>query len=163
MTKHKAVGARLRQLRENYQARAKAQDNRTALSLSQLARKLYGRQATVKGMDAYETGTATLSKEQVGQISSFYGVPSDWLAKGTAKFAHNDIIRLPGVAGRITTARTEKGLTQRGLSVKAALGETTKNISRLEDYSHSPRLGTIQKISQALDVPETWLLYGKKR
>ena len=47
--------------------------------------------------------------------------------------------------------REARGLTQQELAQRAGLNNTT--ISRIETYAHTPAIGTVRAIAQALDMP----------
>lgn len=63
------------------------------------------------------------------------------------------------VGDRIRTARKQRGLTQEALSRSIGL-ETQSALSRYESDEREPTLETIKKIARALDVTQSWILFG---
>lgn len=59
---------------------------------------------------------------------------------------------------RIKEIRKEKGLTQKQLAEKAELSIAT--IQGYEQGKYKPKIGTLQKIAIALDIPVTYLCVG---
>lgn len=63
------------------------------------------------------------------------------------------------IAHRIKTARLAMGLTQRELGLKIGLSEdvASARINRYEKMAMAPKLATIEKIAQALDIDSSVL------
>ena len=59
----------------------------------------------------------------------------------------------------IRTCRTEKGLTQKKLGELCGIADS--NIRKYESGNQNPKIETLQKIADALDIPVNRLLAGK--
>lgn len=135
-------------------------NNKKCLEKNQIARKLLGSSAKVSDLEKMELGEFNYTDEVVKRIALFFKVPTDWLKSGTTKFADMDVVRTPGIGRRITEARMSAGLTFIELSRKAAMGNTSRNVARLEDCVHWPRKSTINRIAAACSVPADYILFG---
>ena len=62
------------------------------------------------------------------------------------------------VGDRIKESRKKNGLSQKELGQK--LKKTQQMIAQLENSSAMPKIDTLQKIADALNIPLTYLLYG---
>ena len=62
------------------------------------------------------------------------------------------------ICGRIALARNFRGITQKKLG--SMIGRQGVTVSDYENLRASPPIEIIQKISDALDVPTKYLLYG---
>jgi transcriptional regulator with XRE-family HTH domain len=62
--------------------------------------------------------------------------------------------RTPGTL--IRSKRTELGWSRRTLADKAGVSEA--NLARVELYGHTPKLGTLSRIAEALSIPVTDLI-----
>ena len=59
---------------------------------------------------------------------------------------------------RLRWARKQHGLSQ--LQLADALGITQPIVSRWEEVTSSPRLGTVERLANVLLVPAGWLAFG---
>ena len=67
---------------------------------------------------------------------------------------------MPTYAGdMIRKCRTEKGLTQKKLGELCGIADS--NIRKYESGNQNPKIETLQKIADALDIPVNRLLAGK--
>lgn len=158
-TMRKSIGKRIAQMREAHAARELA-NGRKALVKWKFAKLVLGSNARVEDLDSLEEGMFALSEELLEAAAAALRVPAAWLKNGTADFQENDIVRIPGVGRRITEIRMTKGWSYIELSRRAALGHTSRNVARIEDDIHCPKLSTIQKIARALGVKPELILYG---
>ena len=62
---------------------------------------------------------------------------------------------------RLATARRRRMLTQTELANEAQVGVVT--VSRLEnDQGSNPRMSTVRRLADVLDVDASWLLFGEE-
>ncbi len=66
-----------------------------------------------------------------------------------------------GLAGRIRTARRERGLTQEGLA--QAVGVSRSAVAQWETGRAGQISGNLTRVAQALGVGVEWLLYGNAK
>lgn len=59
---------------------------------------------------------------------------------------------------RLRWARVQRGLSQHQLAT--SLGITQPMVSRWEEISSSPRIGTVERLANTLSVPAGWLAFG---
>ena len=62
------------------------------------------------------------------------------------------------VGDRIKESRKKNGLSQKELGQKLNISQ--QMIAQLENSSAMPKIDTLQKIADALNIPLTYLLYG---
>lgn len=153
------IGARIRAMREATVKRQEAV-KKPIPGKAAFAKLILGSKATARELDAIEAGEKALPESCLKRVAEALQVPYQWLTTGHASFQANDIIRLPGVGRRITEARMSKGLTYIELSRRVQLGETSRNVARLEDHVHCPKLSTIERIAEACAVPSSYILFG---
>lgn len=117
--------------------------------------------ASSKNMGRIEAEEVTPRPMTLAKIAVFGGVSMEWLTQGQMALLPNDICRTGGVGQRIREVREAAGMTRCELSRISGLGNTTKNIDRLEVREHTPRARTLVKIARALNVSPTYLAYGQ--
>lgn len=132
----------------------------TQLGKQAFARFALSDGASAKNISRIEIEEVTPKAMTLAKIAAFGGVSMEWLARGEMTLKPNDIVRTGGVGARIAEARRRRGLTRNALARMAKLGNTTKNISRLEQREHMPRARTIVKIAEVLKVSPRYLAYG---
>ncbi len=133
---------------------------------STLGKEAFARQALSAGASAKNISRIEIEEVSprtmtLAKIATFGGVSLEWLAKGQMALKPNDICRTGGVGARIAEVRRKRGLTRNALARAAELGNTTKNISRLEQREHMPRARTLVKIAKVLQVSPQYLAYGQ--
>jgi len=133
----------------------------TELGKQAFARAALSDGASAKNISRIEIEEVTPRPMTLAKIASFGGVSLEWLAKGKMALKANDIVRTGGVGARIAEVRRKRGLTRNALARMANLGNTTKNISRLETREHQPRARTLAKIASVLKVTPEYLAYGR--
>ncbi len=133
----------------------------TELGKEAFARLALSEGASAKNISRIEVEEVTPRPMTLAKIATFGGVSLEWLARGKVALRANDIVRTGGVGARIAEVRRKRGLTRNALARKAGLGNTTKNISRLEDREHLPRARTLVKIADVLKVSPEYLAYGR--
>jgi transcriptional regulator with XRE-family HTH domain len=65
---------------------------------------------------------------------------------------------MDGIGKQLRTLRRARALTQTQLAAKAGVSPTT--IIGIERGQHEPQVGTIRKLSTALDVPPERIILG---
>jgi transcriptional regulator with XRE-family HTH domain len=116
--------------------------------------------ASAKNIGRIENEEVTPRAQTLAKIASVGGVDIQWLATGECKLKPGSVVRTAGIGERIATARRAKGMSRLGLAQAAGLGESTKNVSRLETGEHRPRAATLERIAATLKVPVAYLAYG---
>ena len=144
-----------------YGQRVQAVRQDTGLGKELFARLVLSPGASAKNISRIEIEEVTPRLSTLGKISTFSDVNMQWLREGSCALKPNDIVRTAGIGRRIALMRQRRGLTRCALSRLSALGNTTKNISRLETGEHRPLARTIVRIAKALDVSPTYLAYGQ--
>ena len=66
---------------------------------------------------------------------------------------------IKGICFRIAESRKIRGMTQKELSKK--IGKSIPVVGDYENSRAKPSIETIQLISEALNVPTTYLIYGE--
>ncbi len=131
------------------------------LSKLALARAALSNGASSKNIGRIEAEEVTPRVGTLGRVAEFGGVNLEWLATGECVLKPGTVCRTGGVGARIKEARLARGLTRNALSREAGLGNTTKNVDRLEVREHAPRAATLVKLANVLKVSPTYLAYGK--
>lgn len=130
------------------------------LSMTAFAQKALSPNASAKNIGRIENEEVTPRSNTLVKIAEAGGVSLEWLATGQCTLKPSTIVRTAGVGERIAKARQAKGMTCLGLARAAGLGNTPKNVSRLEKGEHRPRSSTLERIAATLKVPVAYLAYG---
>lgn len=157
-----SFGVRLERVLAHKRAReaaVKGEASTTRLLAIQCA---LGYTATENDWGEVVKGERKLTMGQTRALARLFRVPTAWLATGAQVLKDNQVVEVPGVGSRIFEARIARGLSLVKLSRAADLGNTAKNISRLEGLEFAPKLGTVQRIAKALHMSPSWLLYGNQ-
>lgn len=125
-----------------------------------LARAALSTGASAKNIGRIEKEEVTPRASTLKKIADATGVDLTWLATGRTQYRQNCVVRTPGIGPRIAQFRADRGLTLRALAEQSGLGQSSKNISRLESGEMRPRAETLGRISVALGVSRDRLAYG---
>ena len=148
------------QVNAGYGKRVELVRRDTRLGKELFARLALSPNASAKNISRIEIQQVSPRLSTLNKIASFGGVDLNWLATGTCALRPNDIVRTADIGQRIAHLRRQSGLSRCALSRKAKLGNSTKNISRLETGEHRPLARTIVRIAEVLNVTPTYLAYG---
>lgn len=132
----------------------------TGMSQRQFATTALSPRASAKNIGRIENEEVTPKLETLAKIASASGVSLSWLMTGRMALAPNDVVTTGGVSRRIRLARLKAGLSRNALSTRSGLGETTRNVQRLENRDHRPRARTLVRLASVLKVSPTYLAYG---
>ena len=116
--------------------------------------------SSTRRLTALESEAGMPTAAELKSIAQLSGVPESWIARGTYRYAANDILDIMGIGSRIRKARQQRGITMNALSRNIKLGNTSQNIRRLEIEVHSPRVHTLKRIAKELKVPFRSLAFG---
>lgn len=130
------------------------------LTMTNFAKQALSPNASAKNIGRIEQEEVTPRARTLEKIAAFGGVSLEWLSKGKCLLKPYDIVRTAGVGERIALARQARGMTRLALAQAAALGASSKNISRLESGEHRPRYETLGRIAKSLKVSKRYLAYG---
>lgn len=126
-----------------------------------------------------ENGKATPRLETVSSLANALGVSPTWLAYGTqgglpfrqrrpvvpfdppmpALAARPASTACADLAQRLTTARTQQGLSLRKLG--AAAGMSAQAVLLIERGDSNPLISTVEALAVALDCAPGWLAFGE--
>lgn len=141
-------GARIRSLRQ-------------AAGLSQLAfaQVVFGGTPSARNIGRLEREEVTPRRTTLERIANACNVDARWLAQGNIVVADSgQVIRLPQLGERIRTIRAKRGMTRLALARKSGLGESSRNVGRIESSEVYPRLATVRRLADALNVAPHVLL-----
>ena len=142
------VGARVRQIREE-----------TGLNLSNFAKQYLSGSASARNVSRIESGEVAPTEKTLERIA--HGkYDMSWLRTGELTLSPGASVRVPGLAARLTEVRTARKLNKLQLSRQAGLGETSKNVGRIENREVAPRYSTILRLASALGVEAAYLIHG---
>jgi transcriptional regulator with XRE-family HTH domain len=116
--------------------------------------------ASAKNIGRIEKEEVTPREVTLQKIADVTGVDITWLATGKTLLKQNCVVRTAGIGSRITQVRKTRSLTLRALSEQAGLGQSSKNVSRLESGEVRPRAVTLGRVASALGVSMERLAYG---
>lgn len=116
--------------------------------------------ASAKNIGRIEKEEVTPRASTLEKIAAATGVDLNWLVTGRTQYRQNCVVRTPGIGARIAKVRIAQGMTLRALAEKSGLGQSSRNVSRLETGEMRPRAETLGRISVALGVPRDHLAYG---
>lgn len=135
---------------------------RTDLKSTQvgLAQRALSSRASAKNIGRIEQEQVSPRTLTLQKIATATGVDLDWLTTGKTELRQNCVVRTAGIGQRIAYFRKDRGLTLRALAEQAGLGESSRNVSRLESGEVRPRAGTLGRVAQALGVSVERLAYG---
>lgn len=136
---------------------------RAASGLSQVA---FAKQTLSVGASAQNIGR--IERESVcprpttlQKIARFAGCNLEWLTHGRITLSGaNRVLRVPGIGRRIAAARKAQGLSQRALAKRSGLGESAKNVGRIEIAEVHPRIDTVRRLAKVLGMQPEQLIYG---
>lgn len=148
------------QVKPGFGARVALVRKDVRLSKLALARSALSQGASSKNIGRIEAEEVTPRLSTLSKVAEFGGVDLQWLATGECVLQPNTVCRTGGVGARIREMRLKRGLTRNALSRMAKLGNTTKNVSRLETREHAPRARTLVKLAEVLRCSPTYLAYG---
>ena len=141
-------GARIRSLRE-------------AAGLSQLAfaQLVFGGTPSARNIGRLEREEVAPRFATLERIARACSVDAQWLAQGNlAVAASGQVVRLPQLGERIRTIRAKRGMTRLALARKSGLGASSQNVGRIESSEVYPRLATVRRLADALNVAPHVLL-----
>jgi transcriptional regulator with XRE-family HTH domain len=116
--------------------------------------------ASAKNIGRIEKEEVTPREETLKKIAKAAGVDINWLATGKTQLKGNCLVKTAGIGTRITQMRKARGLSLLALAEKSGLGQSSRNVSRLESGEVRPRLATLGRVASALGVPVEQLAYG---
>lgn len=148
-------------VRQGYGRRVALVRRDTGLSRQSFARAVLSPGASAKNIGRVEDQEVVPTLHTLHKVAAACDVDFEWLVKGECPLLPFDIVKTGGIGARIRVLRTVRGLTRNALARESKLGNTTKNISRLEDGTHRPRARTVVKIAKALNVDPRFLAYGQ--
>lgn len=108
-----------------------------------------------------ELEDVTPKPETLERIADRTGISLSWITTGKVKIEPNKVVNVAGIGERIRNLRQSKGMSAVGLARKAKLGNTAKNVTRLEDREHLPRGRTVARLAKALNVSTVYLATGQ--
>ncbi len=134
----RGIGERLKTAREN-----------AGLSIDQVAETV---NASRRLLESYEAGQEQISVVRLVELAKAYKVSPEWLIGGGTEYAwgpRNGVIRLREL-------RLVKNITQ--LELAALSGVSLATIVRLEQGRHPPRISTVRKLANVLEVEPAELI-----
>lgn len=106
--------------------------------------------ASAKNIGRIEAEEVIPLPETLNKISAVTGVSSEWVRTGQIDLGDNAVVRVPGLGRRIEKLRKQRGMSCLALAREAGLGNTSKNIRRIEQGEVRPRTMTLRKIAPCL-------------
>jgi transcriptional regulator with XRE-family HTH domain len=125
-----------------------------------MALRAFAGHASAKNIGRIEKEEVTPRMSTLGKIAVVADIDVNWLATGKTTMKPNCVVKTAGIGKRITQFRKDRGLTLRALAERAGLGESSKNVSRLESGEVRPRAATLGRVASALGVSVERLAYG---
>jgi transcriptional regulator with XRE-family HTH domain len=116
--------------------------------------------ASAKNIGRIEKEEVTPREVTLQKIADVTGVDINWLATGKTQLKQNCVVKTAGIGSRIAQMRQARGMTLRTLAEKSGLGQSSKNVSRLESGEVRPRAVTLGRVASALGVSMERLAYG---
>jgi transcriptional regulator with XRE-family HTH domain len=125
-----------------------------------LAQRALSPRASAKNIGRIEQEEVSPRSSTLQKIATATGVDVAWLATGKTPLRQNCVVRTAGIGPRISHFRIDRGLTMRALAEQAGLGESSRNVGRLESGEVRPRAGTLARLAKTLGVSVERLAYG---
>lgn len=132
----------------------------SGLGKAAFAQTVLSASASAKNISRIEQEEVTPREATLRKIAEYGNVDLHWLTTGQCVLKPGDLVDALGVAQRISDERQRAGLSCRALARASELGDSAKNIQRLEAGEHRPTFRSLSKIARALKVPATRLVYG---
>jgi transcriptional regulator with XRE-family HTH domain len=146
-------------IRSGYGARIRTLRQTAGLSQLAFARLVFGGAPSARNVSRLEREEVTPRASTLTRIAQACNVDAKWLAQGDIVCATSgQVVRLPQLGERIRVIRTKRGMSRLALARKSGLGESTRNIERIESCEVYPRLATVRRVADALNVPPHVLL-----
>lgn len=148
------------ELKPGYGMRLAAVRMEAGLSKHAFALKVLSERASAQNIGRLEKESVVPRLATLLKIAEHTGCNLAWLVTGQASVEENLPLRVPGIGRRIEEARHKKGLSQRALANLAHLGDSAKNVGRIEQREVQPLWRTVLRLARALKVAPEQLVYG---
>lgn len=135
---------------------------RSDLGASQhaFATKALSKGASAKNIGRIEQEQVTPRIDTLEKIAAAGNVDMQWLVTGKTVIKPTRVVKAAGIGSRVAALRTKRGLTMKELAQKARLGDSSKNVGRIETGEVRPRGETLTRLAGVLGVPVEQLAYG---
>lgn len=141
---------------------SRVQQTRLAMGVSMrgFAVQALSKGASAKNIGRIENEQVVPRADTLERIAALGKVDLAWLSTGSTAIYPTKVVQTPGIGARVASYRKARGLTMRELARRAKLGESSKNVGRIEIGEVRPRGATLGRLAAALDVSVEQLAFG---